>query len=247
MKKLLSAAIAFTACSFLLAAEVEPTSTRTGNFQSKVVLAPFREALISSRLDGVLVKYNYRSGEKFEAGAVLAELDNRRNTIEVTRATEQFKFAEVAYNNQKTLYDKTMTSEYEYRKAENEMNISKFLLAEATLNLSFCTISAPFAGRVEEIFTREHETVRSGQQLFRIIDDNQLLAVVYIPMAKLEKYKLGAPVKVSLPDQKLTAAGKVFEIMPQADPRSGTIQIKALIDNKDGVYTAGMTGTLEDE
>lgn len=232
-------------CLSGICSQTELPTSRVRQFQSRVVLFPFREAVIASRMDGVLEKHHFKPGEKFQADVILAELDSRRFAIELKRATEQYEFAKKAFNDQKNLYEKNFTSDFEYRKAEHEFNNSKNLLDEANLNLSFCTIKAPFAGRIEEIFTREHETVRGGQPLFKVIDDNQLLAVINIPMSKLSKYKLDSPVKISLPDNKLNAEGKVYEVMPRADHRSGTIQIKALIDNQDGKYTAGMTGVLE--
>ncbi len=237
--------LAIGCCLSNVFSQTEISGPNQRRLQSRVVLFPFREAVIASRMDGVVEKCHFRAGEKFEAHAVLAELDSRRFAIDLKRATEQYDFTKKAFDDQKNLYEKNFTSDFEYRKAEHELNNSKNLLDEAKLNFTFCTIKAPFTGRVEEILTREYETVRSGQPLLKVIDDNQLLAVMNVPMSDLSKYKMDSPVKISLPDNRLNAVAKVYEIMPRADHRSETIQIKALIDNKDGKYTAGMTGILE--
>lgn len=212
----------------------------------RIVLFPYREAIISARIDGNLEKLPYKSGERFEKDAVLAELDKRRFEIEFKRAKEQFNYAKEILENEKELFAKNFSSDFNLKKAEYEFNAIGNLFAEAELNLSFCTIQAPFAGRMEEISTKEFETVRAGQPLFRIIDDSQLLAVMNIPVSELNKYPIGTEIMIDLPENKLTAKGKVYEIMPRADHRSSTIQIKAVVDNSESVYTAGMTGILVD-
>lgn len=210
----------------------------------KAVLLPFREAVIAARIDGTLESYKFQPGERFKEKAVLAELDNKRFAIELKRSTEQFEFAKTVYEDQKRLHEKNFTSDFELKKREFELKAAENNLMESKLNYSYCTINAPFPGKIEEILTREHETVRTGQPLFRIIDDNSLLALLNIPISGQSRFKLGTKVTITLPENNLSATGKVYEIMPRADHRSGTIQVKILIDNRDGRYTAGMTGEL---
>lgn len=212
----------------------------------KAVLFPFREAVISARIDSTLESCGFQPGEAFESGAVLARLDDRRFALDEKRSVEQFEYAKAVYEDQKKLHDQNFTSDFELKKREFEFRVAESSLAEARLNLSYCTIEAPFAGRVEELLTREFETVRAGQPLFRIIDDNRLLAVMNIPVSRLPEYPPGAEVTILLPENKLVASGKIHEIMPRADHRSGTIQIKALVENPKRLFTAGMTGELAD-
>lgn len=97
---------------------------------------------------------------------------------------------------------------------------------------------------MEKLLTREFETVRSGQPLISIIDDNQLLAVMNLPTAELPKIKIGIPVTFKVHENGKTVTGSVFEIAGRADHRSETIEIKVLIDNAEHHFSAGMSGTL---
>ena len=118
--------------------------------------------------------------------------------------------------------------------------------AEAQLQIDYCTLKAPFSGRVEEIQTREFENVRAAQPLLRVIDDNELLAVMNIPVSSLESAKPGRKLMLKLGPSSVVREAVVREISPRADHRSDTIEIRALVQNKDGVLTAGMTGVLSD-
>ncbi len=209
----------------------------------KAVLFPFREAVIASRADSILLSYKVKIGDPFKVGAILVTLDDSRYAIEVKRTTEQHEFARATFTDKKELRAKNFTSDYELKKAEFDFHMTENALADAKQNLSYCTIKAPFAGKLVEMTTREYETTRPGQPLFRIIDDNQLLAVLNVPLAEKKLTTVGNSVSIKISD-KLTARGVIYEVSPQADNRTGTVRIRVLIDNKAGIFTAGMTGEL---
>ena len=210
----------------------------------KAVLFPFREAVIAARAESTLLPYRFKLGEPFKAGEVLTALDDSRYALEVRRATEQADFARAVFEDRKQLRAKNFTSDYELKKAEFDLSVAESSLADAKLNLSYCIVKAPFAGKLAEIRTQEYETVRPGQPLFRIIDDNRLLAVMNVPLNDVALTTVGNPVVVSVSGTDRKAKGTVYEVAPQADHRTGTVRIRVLIDNGDGKLRAGMTGEL---
>ena len=210
----------------------------------KAVLFPFREAVIAARAESTLLPYRFKLGVPFKAGEVPTALDDSRYALEVRRATEQADFARAVFEDKKQLRAKNFTSDYELKKAEFDLSVAESSLADAKLNLSYCTVKAPFAGKLAEIRTQEYETVRPGQPLFRIIDDNRLLAVMNVPLNDAALTTVGNPVVVSVSGTDRKAKGTVYEVAPQADHRTGTVRIRVLIDNGDGKLRAGMTGEL---
>ncbi len=210
----------------------------------KAVLFPFREAVIAARAESTLLPYRFKLGEPFKAGEVLTALDDSRYALEVRRATEQADFARAVFEDRKQLRAKNFTSDHELKKAEFDLSVAESSLADAKLNLSYCIVKAPFAGKLAEIRTQEYETVRPGQPLFRIIDDNRLLAVMNVPLNDAALTTVGNPVVVSVSGTDRKAKGTVYEVAPQADHRTGTVRIRVLIDNGAGKLRAGMTGEL---
>ena len=51
----------------------------------KVVLFPYREAILSTQIDGVVVKYNFRGGERFKKSDVLLKLDDKKYNNDLQR------------------------------------------------------------------------------------------------------------------------------------------------------------------
>ncbi len=243
----------------LLAFLVLPAADMTyDSLPVKVVLFPFREAILSTQIDGVVVKYNFRGGERFKKSDVLLKLDDKKYNNDLQRMRSLMKEAELNANytrqkweDNKRLFKEDLQSEIEVIKSELDAKVgaeryqtAQINYADALLQLAFCTIRAPFDGTVEKLLTREFETVRSGQPLISIIDDNQLLAVMNLPTVELPKIKIGIPVTFKVHENGRVVTGSVFEIAGRADHRSETIEIKVLIDNADHHFSAGMSGTL---
>ncbi len=210
----------------------------------KTVLFPFRDTVVSARVESVLKNYKFLQGQAFKAGDTLVELDDSRYAIELSRTSEQLRFAKSTYEDKKELREKKFTSDAELRKAEYDFRLAEITCQEAKLNVSFCTVKAPFDGKIVEIMTHDFETTRSGQTLCRIIDDNKLLAVMNVPLTDHALTTIGTEVKIRIDQKEATATGTIYEVSPQADHRTGTVRIRVLIDNRQGLFFAGMTGTL---
>ena len=243
----------------LLAFWVLPAADMTyDSLPVKVVLFPLREAILSTQIDGVVVKYNFRGGERFKKSDVLLKLDDKKYNNDLQRMRSLMKEAELNANytrqkweDNKRLFKEDLQSEIEVIKSELDAKVgaeryqtAQINYADALLQLAFCTIKAPFDGTVEKLLTREFETVRNGQPLISIIDDNQLLAVMNLPTVELPKIKIGIPVTFKVHENGRVVTGSVFEIAGRADHRSETIEIKVLIDNAEHHFSAGMSGTL---
>lgn len=208
----------------------------------KAVLFPFREAVLSARVESTLLPYKFRIGETFAQGAVLTGLNDAVYSLKYRQRTKQLEFARAVYNDKKELRANNYTSDLELNKAEFDFKMAEFAAEEARFDLDSCRITAPFAGKIVEIMTKEYETVRPGQQICKLIDDNSLLAVMNVPFR--QQPAIGATVNILLDGSNKKISGKVYEISPQADHRTGTVRIRVMIDNRQGTLRPGLTGEL---
>lgn len=102
----------------------------------------------------------------------------------------------------------------------------------AQLILERCTITAPFAGRVEEIFVEQGDQVRPGGQVLRIIAPRHIEVPVELPASVYPRTKVGAACTLwmeSLPDVRWEAP--VRRISPATDERSRTFTAYIEVDN----------------
>ena len=225
----------------------------------KVVIFPFRQAVIPALAESRVIKYHFHEGEKFPAGKILAQLDKtvyKQRLLKIEASLKEAKanltFAKKNAKRAKEVFTKGMLGHTEMEKAQLEYEIAeaKFLSAKASYivakrELDLCDIAAPFNGRLVQKLVNEYEYVRTGQPLMKIIDDNQLLAVMHLPSSEKNKIKLGQVMKIKVDETKTKHQGKIYKISGVIDPGSRTFEIKVLLDNKKGLLSAGMSGVLE--
>ena len=225
----------------------------------KVVIFPFRQAVIPALTESRVMKYHFYEGEKFPAGKILAQLDKavyKQRLLKIEAGLKEAKagltFATRNAKRAKKLFGQGIQGHTEMEKAALEAEIAdaKYLSAKASYivaerELALCDIAAPFNGRLVERLVNEYEYVRTGQPLMKIIDDNQLLAVMHLPSSEKNKTKLGQPMKIKVDETQTNHEGKIYKISGVIDPGSRTFEIKVLLDNKKGSLSAGMSGVLQ--
>ncbi|MBR2365518.1 MAG: efflux RND transporter periplasmic adaptor subunit [Lentisphaeria bacterium] len=224
----------------------------------KVVLFPFREAVLATQIEGTIISQEFRQGERFKKEDVLVKLDERKYRDELLKAEASVKeaelnirFTEQKAQDNKRLYADGLQSDIEVKRSVFEADLAKIRLQgamaalnDAKRNLAFCTVKAPFDGTVETLLARNFETVKGSQPILGIIDDTRLLAVMNLPTNKLASTRRGDKVTVRINETGGEVTGTVFEIAGRADHRSETFEIRVLLENRDHQMKAGMSGTL---
>ena len=229
-------------CSFLswpAGAGKEETDRPT-----RVVLFPFRRAVISSSVDASVKEYSVEEGESFAKGQVIVKLDDTLYRLEVLKAKAYATFAAEVYENNLTLAKKGGIGRHALAKSKFEHQAAGAEMKIAQINLDACVIKAPFPGRLVKRIASEHEFVRIGQPVMEIIDDYQLLAVMHLPSSQKKSLQKGQGMKFKIDETDTVHAGKVYEISAEIDPRSRTFKVKVLIDNSAKALSAGMSGIV---
>ncbi|MDD5697263.1 MAG: efflux RND transporter periplasmic adaptor subunit [Victivallaceae bacterium] len=224
----------------------------------KVVLFPFREAVIPALTDSRVMKYYFHEGENFPAGKILAELDKafyRQRLLQITASVKEAEahldFTKKNLVRTKDLFAKGVQGHAELERAELDAKVAeaKYLAAKASYSvarrdLASCDITAPFDGRLVERLVNEYEYVRTGQPIMKIIDDNQLLAVTHLPSGEMSRISLGQRMRIKVDETGTVHQGKIYKISGIIDPGSRTFEIRVLLDNRKGLLTSGMSGLL---
>jgi membrane fusion protein, multidrug efflux system len=259
MKKISLFILANLLCLLAYAApDVTPILLRQRSV--KVIIFPLQRAVVASMVDTVVIKYNVKEGEVFNQNESICLLDERRYQQFFNKSKAVFdetivecKYSEDRFKRNQELYKKGIIGEDELEKSRLDQSISqtkrKNAMADMTmakLNLDSCKIVAPFTGRLVRQIVRDHEFVRAGQPILTIINDTKLLAVMHLPSRLKNSVELGQQFKVKIDETGQLYAGLVYEIAGDIDPGSRTFSIKLLIDNRQRLLAAGMSGVLID-
>ncbi len=227
-------------------------------YPTKVVIFPFRQAVISAEVDTAVMQYNFKEGDCFKGGDVIALLDDKIYLQKYDKAKSaqleadaSMQFALKNFKRNEEMYQKGIQGMQDLEKSELErdiatskLNFSVANMKMAEIDLKACRLVAPFAGRLIKKLVQEHEFVRASQQVINIIDDYQLLAVMHLPSSEINKVAIGKRMRVWIDETRTEHEGTINVISGEIDPGSRTFEIKVLLDNRDRKLAAGMSGKL---
>jgi len=172
-----------------------------------------------------------------------AQVDEARASLE--KGTEDYNRAKILYSTQSIIaptFEKER-KEYQVAKAQVEGALAK--LAQAELNLSYCSLSPPMSGVILKRNIEIGSLVRPETVGFVIADVSSVKVLFGVPDVMLRDVQLGQELGVttkSFPDT--VFVGRVTEIAPAANTRSRIFNVEITIPNSEDLLKPGMIASL---
>lgn len=228
---------------------------------------------IRPQVTGFITKVLVDEGQKVKKGQVLFTLDQVQYRAAVDQAQAAVKVAETAVataqltaNNKKSLFEKNIISEYEYKLSENSLAQAEAQLAQANANLtnarknlSYTMVTAPSNGVVGSIPNRVGALASPSmaQPLTTVSDNSQVYA--YFSLTEKDILGLTNNGAISL-DEAIAAmpavnlkladgttygvSGKIATVSGVIDQSTGAASVRAAFDNPAGMLRSGSTGSV---
>jgi multidrug efflux system membrane fusion protein len=221
-------------------------------------VTPFKTVTLHSRVDGELVKVLFSEGQMVREGELLAEIDPRPfqtqlDQAEGTLAKDEatLKLAKITLargqelQKSKSIAQQQLDEEAaQVQQLEGTVQTDEALVANAKLQLTYCRIIAPVSGRIGLRLVDQGNIVHANDVMgMAVITQLEPIAVVF-PVSQDEIPRVQKQVHA---EKTLTveawdrgfgtklASGKLYALDNQVDPTTGTVKLKAVFDNKDGM------------
>lgn len=242
---------------------VQPQQVRNWSRYSGRLTA-VNEADIKPQVQGEIVKVYFNDGQQVEQGDPLFLIDPKPYQAAVDRAQAQLltaqsraKLAKDELARAAKLVAGKLVSESVYDTANNSYQVAMSAIDEANsqliqarLDLGYCTIKAPFSGRLsraELTLGNIVNTAPNAPVLTRLVANDKLYAEFDVDEQSYIRLMRGSKDTEQMPvEMRLAAAdGKIYRghiaaFDNQIDIGSGTIRARAVFDNVDGMLTPGM-------
>lgn len=230
----------------------------TGRFQAT------EHVELRARVSGYLNEVKFTDGQMVEKGDVLFVIDQRPFQYAVDSAQARFEFADKELKRAKSLRKTQAISEDDYDERLQEQRIAKAALDEALLNLEFTEVKSPITGRIGRNLIDvgnvvNGEAATSATLLTTVVSTSPIEFYFTGSEEEFLRYSRNAqknadapqrgkayPVYVKLQDEEdFIHEGSINFIDNVLDENTATIQVRATLDNQDGLLLPGLFGRLK--
>jgi RND family efflux transporter MFP subunit len=220
-------------------------------YAAEGVVEAVRQSTVAAQTQGRIVALAVDVGDRVTRGQVIARIDEREATQVVATADAQVSRAEAALANARVNYERTkkliaqkFVSEAALDKAQADYNAARAQLAaavaaadQARTGKGYTVIAAPFAGVISARHVDLGEMAQPGKALVTLFDPKDLRAVVTVPQAKLAAMQVPIAARIELPTLGERPVAKEVTVLPAADARTHTTQVRLdLPEGLKGVY-----------
>lgn len=253
-----------------------PAPVLVGQVQTKIVplvieaigaVEPIRTTAVRSQVTGTLLKIAFKEGQDVKEGDLLFEIDARpfRNALnsaeaELRKAKVQLETAHAQVARYRTLTTEQMVSKEQFEKIsdaartlEAEVQADESRVLTAKLQLEYCSIRAPLAGRTGNMTVHEGDLVRAneaGGLLVTIHQLNPIYVTFGVPqqyLVDLTRYRATGALKVKVVPpgtNEKPEEGELTFMDNMVDSSTGTLKLKGTFPNDSQRLWPGQFATV---
>ena len=205
---------------------------------------------IYPQVSGTLTKLCVEEGQTVRRGQVLFIIDQvaalRTAEANVEAARAGVATSQLTYDSKKELYAQKVISEFDLKTSYNSLLTAKAQLAQAEAqqvnaanNLSYTEVKSPADGMVGTL------PYRVGTLVYFSMTENQLLDLTRRYGSKDKALAEMDSIELQLNDRSVyPQEGKIETISGVIDTSTGTVSLRAVFPNKEGLLTSGGSGNV---
>ncbi len=173
-----------------------------GNISGKTYVAKTqasKSSVITSPLPATLMQLNVRQGDRVRKDQVVAvvKAESAENALDASAAT--LRQAQDANDRLQAVKGNGSVPELKLVEVETQLAKAQAAYNQALKASEDCSVKAPYAGTVSEVYLDEGERVTLEQPILRLADVSRLEIVISVPEGEMGEMKIGRKAVLTVP------------------------------------------------
>ncbi|MDP2361763.1 MAG: efflux RND transporter periplasmic adaptor subunit [bacterium] len=222
--------------------EVETVGTGaiTARLQLNGMLSSEAEIKVFPLVSGHVGRVLVEEGARVRSGDTLLVLEDAEILLNERRMRLEMEKAEADLARIRQLASSRLVSDQDLADADFAARRARLSWESASLTVARSRVAAPISGVVGRRLVQEGDFVATGTQLFTLVDDSRLIAVLDVPERELTRLRLRQTVRLDVAAAAEPVVGWIKRISPVVDPASGTVRVTVGIEDPSRRLRAGM-------
>lgn len=223
-------------------AEAKQVSKTSSGTVVRALLVPATESVLSSKVSAQIIKIAVSEGKPFKKGTVLVKFECAENRAEAQKARAELDAASKTHQSNEKLLQHKAINRLQVEVSKANVNRARAQLNLMNARVKYCSILAPYDGRVAKLGAHQYDTVTVGQPIVEILDDSSLKMELYVPSHWLSHITKDQEFSVKIDETGKSYPASVKGLGSRVDPVSQTIALYAEITGTHPELLAGMSG-----
>ncbi len=204
-------------------------------------LEPGVDIRINSPTPDVLEQVLVEEGQAVGKGQVLARLSTEAVAPQAASARAQRRIAQADYDRMQSLFKEGAVSQRDVEAAEVALRSAEAAEATAGKRLAEATIRAPVSGTIALRLHDSGDRVKDGDQLFRLVNTQELEFEATVPSEYVGDVKVGVPAVLTVTGQQgQGVTARVDRVNATADAATRQVKVYVKVPNAGGRIVAGL-------
>ena len=159
------------------------------SFSYPAEIYAFQDTTMAFEVNGKIIKFNYKEGQKIKKGDVVAQLDDAIYRANYNASKANYDQALADYKRYKKLLNLKAVSQNDFEKKRQNLQVTKAALNVAKKNLQETKLIAEFDGVIAKKLVDDFERVTAKQPIVRLQDNSSYKIKFFVPENDIQLLK----------------------------------------------------------
>ncbi len=200
---------------------------------------------IMAEAPGILTSVFVKEGQQVVKGQQLAKIDDGGLSPQLAQMKIQADLAKTTFERQERLWKQKVGSEMQYLQAKTNYEAQEKAVKQIEEQIAKTVVLAPFSGVIDEVITKQGNMVSPGMnQLFRIVNLNEMYVETNVPERHIATVTKGRSVEVELPVLTEKIQTKVAQVGSFINPANRTFKVEIPVSNESKMIKPNLTAKI---